>query len=372
MTTLSNDSADISLFTESSTQETTVPRIRANKVVGTYANLLRTVRDAGLLRRRRRFYLVFLSVLLSLFGAAWTGFVLLGDSWFQLIIAGVLGILLTQFAFYAHEAAHHQVFRTRWGNDWSARVVGNLFVGMSFAYWMDKHGRHHTHPNQINVDPDIATGAVVFHEEGGAGRSRLLTGFTRIQGYFLFPLLLFLGFTLHVDSIRYLLKPGEVRHRGFELAAIGVRLGGYLAIVFLFLPVGMAFAFVGVQVAVFGLYMGASFAPNHKGMPVIPEGSRVDFLSRQVLTSRSISGGRFIRTLMGGLNHQVEHHLFPDMARPNLRRAREIVKDHCAQQGIPYTETSLIASYGIVMRYLNEVGLKSADPFECPAVRQYR
>ena len=60
------------------------------------------------------------------------------------------------------------------------------------------------------------------------------------------------------------------------------------------LPFGMACAFLGVQLAVFGLYMGASFAPNHKGMPIVPAGVKMDFFSKQVRTSRNIpaAGGR--------------------------------------------------------------------------------
>jgi fatty acid desaturase len=128
----------------------------------------------------------------------------------------------------------------------------------------------------------------------------------------------------------------------------------------------MACAFIGVQLAVFGFYMGASFAPNHKGMPVLPANSRVDFLSRQVLTSRNISGGRFMDILLGGLNRQVEHHLFPDMARPQLHKATAIVRQYCDTHGIPFTETTLTASYGIIVRYLNEVGLAAGRRFECP------
>ena len=125
------------------------------------------------------------------------------------------------------------------------------------------------------------------------------------------------------------------------------------------------------QLAVFGVYMGASFAPNHKGMPIIPKDSKVDFLSRQVLTSRNIKGTG-MNTLMGGLNYQIEHHLFPNMPRPNLARASEIVKAYCAEHKIPYTETTLTQSYGIVVRYLNEVGLSARDPFDCPMTAQRR
>nr|WP_231980347.1 acyl-CoA desaturase [Tessaracoccus coleopterorum] len=142
--------------------------------------------------------------------------------------------------------------------------------------------------------------------------------------------------------------------------------------VFLFLPVGMAFAFMGVQFAVFGVYMGSSFAPNHKGMPVIAKDAKLDFFSKQVRTSRNIRGGWWATTLMGGLNYQIEHHLFPNMPRPHLRKARVIVREFCEKLEVPYTETSLIKSYGIVIRYLNDVGLAARDPFECPITAQYR
>jgi fatty acid desaturase len=118
--------------------------------------------------------------------------------------------------------------------------------------------------------------------------------------------------------------------------------------------------------------MGASFAPNHKGMAIIPADSRIDFLTKQVLTSRNIRGGWFMSILMGGLNFQIEHHLFPSMPRPHLARAREMVREHCATLGIPYTETGLLQSYAIVVQYLNRVGLAARDPFDCPQYRLMR
>jgi fatty acid desaturase len=73
---------------------------------------------------------------------------------------------------------------------------------------------------------------------------------------------------------------------------------------------------------------------------------------------------------MGGLNYQIEHHLFPSMARPNLRKARLLVRQHCQTNDVPYTETTLVRSYGIVVRYLNRVGLAARDPFDCPLAGQ--
>ena len=343
-----------------------------NPIVESYATLLKTARSAGLMRRRRTFYALVFAVLLLLLGAAATGFVLLGQTWFQLLIAAVLGLLFTQFAFLAHEAAHHQVFASGWANDWAARILGPLLVGMSYAMWVKKHTAHHQNPNVKDKDPDIHTGIVAFHEEGAATKRGFAAAITRHQGTLLFPLILFLGFSLILDSAKTLFGHRGVRYRYVEIGLLVMRFGVYLTVLFLLLPWGMALAFVGVQMGVFGFYMGASFAPNHKGMPVLESGSRVDFLTRQVVTSRNIRGGFFMDTLMGGLNHQVEHHLFPDMARPELRRANALVRRSCERNGIVFTETGLIQSYSIVVSYLNRVGLSAVDPFECPLVRTYR
>ncbi|ALE07343.1 delta fatty acid desaturase [Arthrobacter sp. ERGS1:01] len=346
--------------------------VHTNPVIESYAVLLKTARSAGLMRRRRTFYALVFGILLLVLGSAATGFVLLGRTWFQLLIAAVLGILFTQFAFLAHEAAHHQIFASGRANDWSARILGPLLVGMSYAMWVKKHTAHHQDPNTKGRDPDIHTGIVAFHEEGAAQKRGFAAVITRHQGTLLFPLILFLGFSLVLDSAKTLFGRRGVRYRYVEIALLVLRFGGYMTVLFLLLPWGMALAFVGVQMAVFGFYMGASFAPNHKGMPILEAGSRVDFLTRQVVTSRNIRGGVVMDTLMGGLNRQVEHHLFPDMARPELHRANAMVRRACENNGIVFTETSLLQSYAIVVAYLNRVGLSAADPFECPLTRQYR
>jgi len=157
-----------------------------------------------------------------------------------------------------------------------------------------------------------------------------------------------------------------------ELSFIVSRLIGYVAVLFVLLPPGKAAAFIGVQLALFGVLLGGSFAPNHKGMPIVPANMKVDFLRRQVLMSRNIRGGRVTDFAMGGLNYQIEHHLFPSMPRANLKRAQPIVRAYCAANGVAYTETRLLQSYGIVVRYLNAVGLKHRDPFQCPLVQRYR
>nr|WP_062525287.1 acyl-CoA desaturase [Demequina rhizosphaerae] len=349
---------------------TDAPRLPAsfplNRMTSSFAELSATIRDTGLMRRAYGFYAGFGAALALALGGLVTGFVLLGDSWFQLLIAAGLGIVLTQVAFLGHEASHRTVLASGPANDHLGRFLSTLVVGISHQWWMTKHTRHHGNPNRVGKDPDIERDTISFLDDDAARARGPLRWITRRQGWLFFPLLTLEGLNLHYRSIASLITGGTRRQRWTELPAIALHFGLYLVPVFLVLPLGMAFAFVGVQMAVFGVYMGASFAPNHKGMAIVGRDERLDFLSKQVLTSRNIRGGWAMSILMGGLNFQIEHHLFPSMARPHLGRAREIVREHCATLGIPYTETTLLESYGIVIAYLNRVGLAARDPFDCP------
>ncbi|WP_106365193.1 acyl-CoA desaturase [Glycomyces artemisiae] len=341
------------------------PSIRA------YTEVAQAVRDAGLLRRTPWFYALVAAAIAIGYAACGIALVLLGDSWLQLLVAGVLGILLTQTAFLAHEAAHRQILGRGPANDRLAQVLGAI-AGMSYSWWDSKHSRHHANPNRVGRDPDIDVDTISFLEEDAAastGLRRLVTG---RQGWLFFPLLTLEGVNLHFLGLRHLLSREPVKDRWIELASLATRFAIFPTAVFLILPLGLALAFTGVQLAVFGLYMGASFAPNHKGMPVVRRDSKLDFFSKQVLTSRNVSGGWWATVLMGGLNYQVEHHLFPSMPRPGLAKARKIVMAHCRATGVPYTEATLLRSYGIVIAYLNEVGLAARDPFECPFLNEYR
>lgn len=349
-----------------SPSQSPAPSFPLNPVTQSFAALSATVREMGLLRRAYGFYAGYGAALVLALGGVITGMVLLGDSWLQLLMAAALGLVLTHAAFLAHEASHRTVLASGPANDRLGRFLSTLIVGVSHQWWMSKHTRHHGNPNKIGKDPDIERDTISFIEEDAVRARGPIRWITQRQGWLFFPLLTLEGLNLHYRSIVSLVTGGTRRQRWIELPLIAAHFALYLVPVFMFMPLGLAFAFVGIQMAVFGVYMGASFAPNHKGMAIIPADARLDFLSKQVLTSRNIRGGWAMSIFMGGLNYQIEHHLFPSMARPHLARAREIVREHCATIDLPYTETSLVESYGIVIAYLNRVGLAARDPFDCP------
>ncbi len=322
-----------------------------------FSVLSREVRAARLLERRYGHYVLRIAATLLAFVTAWAGVVLLGESWFQLFAAAGLGLVSTQIAFLGHDGAHQQIAASHRGNRWICLVAGNLLTGLSIGWWIDKHNRHHANPNKEDHDPDIGEGVLAFTADHAANRTgRVARAVTRHQAALFFPLLTLEGVNLHVASVAWLRRTADGKHRAVEIVLLAVHGVLYVGALLLVLDPLPALAFAAVHQAVFGLYMGCAFAPNHKGMPIIGASQKLDYLHKQVLTSRNVRGGWFVDQLLGGLNYQIEHHLFPNMPRPNLRQAQRLVRSFCAEHHIPYTETGLFTSYALALRHLHALG----------------
>ena len=347
-----------------------------------FAQVLNLVRDAGYLNKKPSFYIIRLIAISLIAAALWTGAGFLAwaanhNEWWMIaafVLVALLGVMSAQYGFIAHEAAHRQIFRNNKLNDWTGLVLANLFAGLSYGFWLRKHNKHHQRPNQIGEDPDIAIRVLSFTTESKLQKKGIERWFSDRQGY-LFPiLLLFTGFDLLLDSLAGLGRkdrPIGIRILEFSLMLIR-QFAPYVVLAIMFGPF-WAIAMWFVMMMSFGFFMGAAFAPNHKGMPLVAKDSKLDFFSRQVLTSRNIKGSWLKDNLMGGLNYQVEHHLFPSMARPYLRKAHAIVAEHCRQNDITLVEMNLLASYKVIMQHLNKVGLSNnTDPFVCPMVAELR
>jgi fatty acid desaturase len=183
---------------------------------------------------------------------------------------------------------------------------------------------------------------------------------------FFFPLLLLEGLSLHVSSVRAVLKR-QVKATRLEATLLAVHFVGYLAAMFLVLSPLQAVVFIAVHHGLWGVYLGCSFAPNHKGMPTLSADEKLDHLRKQVLTSRNVRGGWLVDFALGGLNYQIEHHLFPGMPRANLRHAQPLVRQFCLHRNLPYHQTSLVGSYAQVVRHLHAIGAPLRAAASAPA-----
>ena len=326
-----------------------------------FAELSRSIKQAGLLHRRHGYYLAKSALTIAAFAGTWVAFAFLGDSWWQMFTAAVLAIICTQLSFIGHDAGHKQILRGRRANN-AVGLAHAGMVGLSYGWWNNKHNRHHANPNHEDDDPDLDIPALAFTDGQGRGKRGFLRWMAKYQAFLFFPLLLLEGLNLHWASIQAVWRR-EVKARRAEPVLLAGHIVLYLAAVFLVLSPLQAVAFIAVHQGLWGVYMGCSFAPNHKGMPTMTDKHALDFLRKQVLTSRNVRGGPWVDFTLGGLNYQIEHHLFPSMPRPNLRRAQPIVREFCAKHGISYSQCGLLRSYGYVLQHLHAVGapLRAAE-----------
>jgi fatty acid desaturase len=341
---------------------TTSP-VRSVRVGSGYSELVREIRERGLLKPRPTYYLVLGTINAVSLALVVVGLVLLRDSWWAITLAPAFAVVSTQIAFFSHDIAHRQVSHGGRARALLCLVHGNLLNGLSFGWWEAKHNAHHAHPNDLEADPDVAVGAFVWDGGQASARSGTAGWLTRHQAGLFFPMLTLEAFNLRVSSVQSVLRPG-LRYRKTEALLLLGHFVLYGVLLLLALTWAQALVFLAVHQALFGLYLGSSFAPSHKGMPALTAEEASDPLLRQVLASRNIRGGRALDLAMGGLNLQIEHHLFPSMPRPNLRHARPVILRHCQEREIRYSETTLLRSYGIALRHLHEVGapLRAGPP----------
>jgi fatty acid desaturase len=336
-------------------ESTAPPMVAPKGQWAEYTQLSRLIKQAGLLERRRGWYAARIGLNLALLATGWVAFAVIGESWWQLVTAVYLALVFTQIAFVGHDAGHRQIFRSRRANDRVGLLHANLLIGISFGWWVPKHNAHHTNPNHEDLDPDISIAALAFTDGQASSRHGLVRLLARYQAWLFFPLLLLEAAHLHLASSKAVLR-GSGRANTVEGLLLLAHVGAYVTALVVVLSPLQAVAFVLVQQGLFGLYLGCSFAPNHKGMPTLTDADELDFLRRQVLTSRNVRGSRLVDFVLGGLNYQIEHHLFPNMPRPNLRRAQPLVRAFCQQHGLSYTEAGLFDSYAQALHHLHAVG----------------
>lgn len=239
-----------------------------------YAVLSREVKQSGLLRRRPGYYSVKVGANLLLLAAGWTAFALIGQSWWQLVTAAFLAVMFTQTGFIGHDAGHHQIARSKRVNNLLGRVHADLLIGLSYGWWISKHNRHHSHPNHVDRDPDIADGAIAFTEEQARVRSGAYAWLARHQAWLFFPMLLLEGLALHVAGVRALLeRTGTTTSRSTKLAEAGLltaHLVGYLAALFLVLSPSRPWSSSPCTKDCSGCTWGAPSLPTTRACPSSP------------------------------------------------------------------------------------------------------
>lgn len=318
-----------------------------------YASLKAVVKGAGLLEPQARYYAVKLAYTLAMF-AVGIALLFLLSGWAQLLVVPYLAFVCAQLGFLAHDLGHKQVFQSTHVNNWTGMLLANLLVGMSLGWWNNKHNAHHANPNHEDMDPDIDIPFMAFSKEQAMSKKGLSRIFAAYQAFLFFPALTLTTYSMQISSAIYTLRQ-RYRLQSPDAAMLWAHFVLYYFGLPFVLGLWQGVVVILVHRALLGVFIGAVFAPNHKGMMVIgKDDEQMDFLRKQVLTARSVRSTPFIDFLYGGLNHQAAHHLFPSMPRNKLCNAAEITRRFCAEHSIPYHVTGVRQSFREILQSLHE------------------
>jgi fatty acid desaturase len=335
----------------------------SKKIHVTYQDLRRQVQAAGLLDRNGWSSFGLALVVLG-FGVASLVILIIAPGAWRFGAVPFLAMFWIQVGFFGHDAGHNGVFPTTEHNRRLGLICLPLVLGMAFRPWVIKHNLHHAETNVLESDPDIQHPLLAYTMEAARERRGALRWLVRYQAYTYPVLALFTTVGFRIDAWRYALggtalvqRSDKYDHeRRVELGLLAANVLLWLGVPSIVFGAGLWVpTFIAAQM-LFGFNMAFVFAPNHKGMPMFSEATRLTFLEQQVLTSRNVYGGRFVDFMYGGLNYQVEHHLFPTMSRRRFAACRDIVKRFCSNAGLAYTETSVGESCRLIFTSLDEIG----------------
>jgi len=321
-------------------------------------NSYRLLRDrilsAGLLEKQPRYYWLTGVFIIGMLGVGFYFLITLRNPLLLCLNLILLAFATMQGGLWGHDLAHHQIFKSpRWyiiaGILWS-----DLLIGISFGYWNYKHNRHHAHPNTIDGDGDIEFPVLWFSPLLMKNINALQMKILPYQKYYFLPLLIFPYVIQMKNSIFYLLrqrtKTAAMESALFLLHHFAV---GYLFFHFIHFP--QSLYLLAAFHALLGIYMGLIFSPNHYGMPILSPENGMGYIHEQISTTRNITPGIFNDIFYGGLNYQIEHHLFPTMPRRNLKHAKKFVKEFCRADAVAYHETCTLQAFKEILQQLGEV-----------------
>lgn len=299
------------------------------------------------------FKLVLLSALLG--AALWLCW--FGGSWLALGAgSAALALVLAQFAFVGHDAGHGSVSARARVNRVIGQAAMTLVTGLAFDEWIGRHRAHHQYCQDEARDPDMAVTLVVsLTERSRRAKGPLGRWLTRHQGAHIWLLSLAFG-----HSQRLLSQAAVIAApRRYRLDALALALH-YLLWLALPLALGAPFAAALlaylVPLTLLGPYLAAIFWVNHIGMPLIERPEAFSFFEHQLLTSRTIVNPPGWDWVFGGLNFQIEHHLFPQVPSARLAAVQAIVREHFARHRIPYHGVTWREALGSVAAHLRAVG----------------
>lgn len=325
--------------------------------------LKKAAEEEGLFNYSKSFYIWKLTSLITLFILSAAISVVYPHSLFACILSGALiGACMSQAGWLAHDVCHNQLFRNRRINDGLGYFVGNVLQGFAISWWKDKHNTHHAVCNIHGADPDIDTAPLAAWSKLDLpvlkSLSKVWQWWVAHQSLLFMPLMAFAQMSWRIQSLFFVFSEDCLRAQNVERVALSLHYVWYGWLVAAAAVNGSYINAMGLMFAIeaFGGWFKAfPFVVNHSGMPILPNGVEMSNLRLQATTSRDITPSPVTDFLMGGLNYQIEHHLFPAMPRHNLCQVKSRVAAICKKHGIPYQNMSFAQGITEVFQTLDSI-----------------
>ena len=281
-----------------------------------------------------------------------------------------------------HDAIHGSYSKNRKVNKFMSYTM-NL-IGANATTWRIQHNvLHHTFTNIEASDDDINT--PIFLRFSPHAKKHRIQKFQHIYVWFFYGISTLLWITAKdfVNAVRYN-KMGHYKgtHKFWkEIVAISIWKIVYysyaLVLPMIFLPVAwwiVLLAFIGLHV-ITGLSVSIVFQTAHVMNDVdypLPNKTGVvenDWAIHQLATTTNFApNNNFLGWWIGGLNYQVEHHLFPNICHVHYKNISKIVSEVAAEYGVPYhVKETFMGAIADHMRMLRALGHMPA-PVEVQAV----
>jgi len=270
---------------------------------------------------------------------------------YWLIGAILVGIAYQQLGWLAHDYCHHNVFENRKHNNFLAYFLGNICAGLSVNWWKDRHNTHHAITNVLDADPDVDNLPLFVWSEHDIHRIPTVGGLAEYiipyqQYYFLAftPLLKLIWclqsflFTRNVEGQ----NGSYMRSLMYERVTLGIHWSWVAFTMYMCGSFTAALLFFVISEFIGGAGIALVVFMNHYACEQLlhADGKKADFLALQLGTTRNMNPGVLVDWFAGGLNYQIEHHLFPTMPRHNLSKAKPAVEEFCRVHNIHYDTLS--------------------------------
>ena len=302
------------------------------------------VREAGLLNRtpiRGSFEMI--AIIVSIITALATA-----PLWHPVLLALFLTLLFTRSVFVSHDILHMQYFRDKSLSKKLSYPFSAFILSNSSSWWDYKHNiNHHTYCNIVEKDEDIRALDGAFTPNKGNNP------FIKKYKYILFWGALFFMFPAFiVQSYNFVIKRKLWSELGLMLLHWPLVWGTLLY------QVGAMDTLIIALVMNFMLspWLAFGFITNHLGCETFSEeeAKKLSWLEIQMRGSRSLKGGFLVHWFYGGLNTQIEHHLFPKAPRFHLLKVQKMTKDFALKYNLPYFETTPLMAYVQINNALKE------------------